>query len=85
MKKYKLISYCPYVKHFVYEKPNGYNNGHLYSVTWYFSLCDWNGNELDGFNSWVDEYDALDSGYYCEDTQTLAYPIVDDEELTRTI
>lgn len=83
MKKYKLVSYCPYIKHFVYKKPDDYSDGHLYSITWYFSLCDWIGNELDGFSSWVDEYDALDSGYYDEDTQTLVLPLVDHNGLLK--
>lgn len=81
MKTYKVNGNNQYRNYFIYRKPNDYEKGKLYTISWYYSLCDWMGKELDGFYSIYDEVAALDEGYYNEDTQTLMYPLVDGEEL----
>lgn len=81
MKAYKLHTYDKYQRYFIYRKPNEYEDGKLYAISWYYSLCDWNGNELDDFYSEDDIVAALDEGYYSEDTQTLVYPLINGEEL----
>lgn len=81
MKTFKTRGGDKYKRYFIYRKPDEYEDGKLYAITWYYSLCDWIGHELDGFYSVYDEVAALDEGYYDEDTQTLMYPMVDGEPL----
>ena len=81
--KYHIRRGSKYKRFFIYQKPNEYERGELYAVTWYFSLCDWMGNELDGFDNENEEITAIEEGYYNEDTQTLVYPIVNGKELQK--
>lgn len=68
---------------FQYTKPDEYSDGELEKHSWYFSVCDWMGNEVKGF--WNEEemleyYDTLDDET-AEDTQIFVYPTVDDDEV----
>lgn len=83
MKIYRVRGGDKYNRYFIYRNLSGYEGGKLYAISWYYSLCDWMGYELDGFYSVYDEVAALDEGYYSEDTQTLVYPLVDGEELRK--
>lgn len=68
---------------FQYTKPDEYFDGFLEKHTWYFSVCDWMGNEIEGFddeNAMLEYYDTLDDEEL-EDVQIFAYPLVDDDEV----
>ena len=68
---------------FRYTKPDEYFGGELEKHTWYFSVCDWMGNEIEGFddeNAMLEYYDTLDDEDV-EDIQIFVYPLVDDDEV----
>ena len=68
---------------FKYTKPDEYFDGFLEKHTWYFSVCDWMGNEIEGFddeNAMLEYWEQL-TDEELEDIQIFAYPLVDDDEV----
>lgn len=70
---------------FRYTKPDDYFDGELIRKSWYFSVCDWFGNELEGFydeNEMIESLENL-SDEEVEDIQIFAYPQEDGESLEK--
>ena len=70
---------------FKYTKPDEYFDGFLEKHAWYFSVCDWMGNEIAGFddeNAMLEYWEQL-TDEELEDIQIFAYPLVDDEEVEK--
>lgn len=68
---------------FKWIKPDEYFDGELIRKSWYFSVCDWFGNEIEGFddeNEMLEYWEQL-TDEELEDIQIFAYPLVDDEEV----
>ena len=84
MKKYHIVKEnYPIV--FRYTKPDEYFDGELIRKSWYFSVCDWFGNEIEGFddeNEMLEYWEQL-TDEELEDIQIFAYPLVDDEEVEK--
>lgn len=71
---------------FKWTKPDDYFDGELIRKSWYFSVCDWFGNELEGF---YDENELID---YCwkeltveelDDIQIFAYPLIEGKQVKK--
>ena len=65
---------------FKWIKPDDYFDGELIRKSWYFSVCDWFGNEIEGFddeNEMLEYWEQL-TDEELEDIQIFAYPLVDD-------
>lgn len=43
MKILKIRGGDKYKRYFIYRKPDEYEDGKLYVISWYYSLCDWRG------------------------------------------
>ena len=70
---------------FKWIKPDDYFDGELIRKSWYFSVCDWFGNEIEGFddeNAMLEYWEQL-TDEELEDIQIFAYPLVDDEEVEK--
>lgn len=70
---------------FKWIKPDDYFDGELIRKSWYFSVCDWFGNEIEGFddeNEMLEYWEQL-TDEELEDIQIFAYPLVDDEEVEK--
>lgn len=70
---------------FKWIKPDDYFDGELIRKSWYFSVCDWFGNELEGFydeNEMIESLENL-SDEEVEDIQIFAYPQEDGESLEK--
>lgn len=71
MKKFHVVKEN-YPIIFKYYKPDEYFDGELEKHTWYFSVCDWMGNEIEGFddeNAMLEYYDTLEDFAYYELTE----------------
>lgn len=80
MKKFHFVKEN-YPVIFKYTKPDEYSDGSLEKHAWYFSVCDWMGNEIDGFdneNEMLNYWETM-SDDESEDAQFFVYPTVDDE------
>ena len=67
-----------YPTKFTYTRPDDYHDGFLEKHSWLFEVCDWCGSTIQSF---TDESDMLrwwEELPEDEDTQILAYPLVDD-------
>lgn len=72
---------------FKWTKPDEYIDGFLEKKSWYFSVCDWFGNELEGF---YDENEMLEyiedmNDEETEDIQVFAYPQEDGEKVEKSM
>ena len=70
---------------FKWIKPDDYFDGELIRKSWYFSVCDWFGNELEGFydeNEMIESLENL-SDEEVEDIQIFAYPLEDGESVEK--
>ena len=70
---------------FRYTKPDEYFDGFLEKHTWYFSVCDWMGNEIEGFddeNEMLEYWEQL-TDEELEDIQIFAYPQEDGESVEK--
>ncbi|PWT29810.1 hypothetical protein DKZ27_09945 [Limosilactobacillus reuteri] len=70
---------------FKWINPDEYFDGELIRKSWYFSVCDWFGNELEGF---YDENEMLEyieqlPNEEIEDIQVFAYPQEDGESVEK--
>lgn len=70
---------------FKWIKPDEYFDGELIRKSWYFSVCDWFGNELEGF---YDENEMLEyieqlPDEETEDIQVFTYPQEDGEKVEK--
>ena len=81
MKKFNYTK-SNYYPHFTYWKPDAWDDGELIKYSYYFSICDWAGNELDGTESesaMFDKFDKLE--YENRDPWVFVYPLKDDENM----
>ena len=70
---------------FRYTKPDDYFDGELIRKSWYFSVCDWFGNELEGFydeNELLEYWEQL-TDEELDDIQMFAYPQEDGESVEK--
>ncbi len=68
---------------FKWTKPDEYFDGFLEKKSWYFSVCDWFGNEIEGFyeeNELLKYWERL-TDEELEDIQIFAYPLVEGDEI----
>ena len=81
MKKFNYTK-SNYYPHFTYRKPDKWDDGELVKYSYYFSICDWAGNELDGTESENEMFDKLqETEQTAGGTQVLVYPLKDGEEI----
>ncbi len=69
---------------FKWIKPDDYFDGELIRKSWYFSVCDWFGNELEGFydeNEMLEYWEQLTEEL--DDIQIFAYPQEDGESVEK--
>ena len=70
---------------FKWIKPDEYFDGELIRKSWYFSVCDWFGNELEGFfdeNELLEYWEQL-TDEELDDIQMFAYPQEDGESVEK--
>lgn len=70
---------------FKWIKPDDYFDGELIRKSWYFSVCDWFGNELEGFydeNEMLEYWEQL-TDEELDDIQIFAYPQEDGESVEK--
>ncbi|PWT34096.1 hypothetical protein DKZ22_11485 [Limosilactobacillus reuteri] len=70
---------------FKWIKPDDYFDGEVIRKSWYFSVCDWFGNVLEGFydeNELLEYIEDMD-GEETEDIQVFAYPQEDGESVEK--
>lgn len=70
---------------FKWIKPDDYFDGELIRKSWYFSVCDWFGNELEGFyneNEMLEYIEQLPDEE-TEDIQVFTYPQEDGESVEK--
>ena len=66
-------------------KPDNYFDGELIRKSWYFSICDWFGNELEGFydeNELLEYWEQL-TDEELDDIQMFAYPLIEGEQVEK--
>ena len=70
---------------FKWIKPDEYFDGELIRKSWYFSVCDWFGNEIEGFfdeNELLEYWEQL-TDEELDDIQIFAYPQEDGESVEK--